>query len=63
VDRLERVIEQIGSDEMLLFSSDYPHWHFDGEAVLPAGFPTRLIEKVAIHNPLETYIRLREEAR
>ena len=24
-----RSIEQIGSDELLMFSTDYPHWHFD----------------------------------
>ncbi len=57
---LERVLEQIGSEDMLLFSTDYPHWHFDGEDVLPPGLPAPLIEKLALRNPLETYTRLRE---
>ena len=57
---LERVLEQIGSDRMLLFSTDYPHWHFDEDDVLPAGLPAHLIEKLAVENPLETYPRLKE---
>ena len=36
---LARTLEHIGSDRMLLFSTDYPHWHFDGDDVLPDGFP------------------------
>jgi predicted TIM-barrel fold metal-dependent hydrolase len=27
--RLEQILEQLDSDELLLFSTDYPHWHFD----------------------------------
>ena len=26
---LQMLIEQLGSDELLMFSTDYPHWHFD----------------------------------
>ena len=34
---IEQLIEQIGSDRMLLLSSDYPHWQFDGDSPIPAG--------------------------
>lgn len=27
--RAEQIVEQIGSDEMLMFASDFPHWHDD----------------------------------
>jgi predicted TIM-barrel fold metal-dependent hydrolase len=57
---LERVIDQIGSDDMLLFATDYPHWQFDGDAPLPDGIPTRLIEKITRENPFATYTRLKE---
>ncbi|KQY15133.1 hydrolase [Rhizobium sp. Root482] len=57
---LERVLNQIGSDDMLLYASDYPHWQFDGDRVVPDGVPARLIEKMARDNPLATYPRLRE---
>ena len=40
---------------MLLFSSDYPHWHFDGDDALPAGLPAELVRKICVDNPLETY--------
>jgi predicted TIM-barrel fold metal-dependent hydrolase len=59
---LARTLEHIGSDRMLLFSTDYPHWHFDGEDVLPDGLSVETIRKLAIDNPLDTYPRLREYA-
>ena len=55
---VERVLDHFGSDEILLFSTDYPHWHFDGEDVIPEGFSPDLIRKVAIDNPYATYRRL-----
>ena len=38
--------------DMLLFSTDYPHWQFDGDDVLPDGLPERIVRKILIDNPL-----------
>ena len=59
---LQKTMEHIGSDRMLLFSTDYPHWHFDGEDVLPDGLPADTIRRILIDNPLETYPRLQDGA-
>jgi predicted TIM-barrel fold metal-dependent hydrolase len=56
--QLDRIIEQIGSDEMLLFATDYPHWHFDGLNALPDGLPPALLRKLLVENALKTYPRL-----
>jgi uncharacterized protein len=57
---MQKVVDQIGSDEMLLFSTDYPHWQFEREEVLPKGFSKGLLRKIMIDNPLATYTRLNE---
>jgi predicted TIM-barrel fold metal-dependent hydrolase len=57
---LAAIVEQIGSDEMLLFATDYPHWQFDGDKAIPAGLPDALVRKMTVDNPLATYPRLRE---
>jgi predicted TIM-barrel fold metal-dependent hydrolase len=59
---LGRTLEHLGSDRMLLFSTDYPHWHFDGEDVLPDGLPEATVRRLAIDNALDTYPRLRDQA-
>jgi uncharacterized protein len=59
-DILLRTLEHMGSDQLLLFSSDYPHWQFDGDAVLPQGLPRDTIRKILMDNPRETYARLRD---
>ena len=59
---VEKIIDQLQSDRMLLFSSDYPHWQFDGDELLPDGFPSSLVRKIAVDNPLETYSRIKESA-
>jgi uncharacterized protein len=56
--QLLAILEQLGSDRMLLFSTDYPHWHFDDDDALPAGLPADLARKICVDNPLETYPRL-----
>jgi predicted TIM-barrel fold metal-dependent hydrolase len=60
---LARTLEHIGSDRMLLFATDYPHWQFDGEDALPDGLPEGAIQRLLIDNALDTYPRLREGAR
>ncbi|MDA8049484.1 MAG: amidohydrolase family protein [Rhodospirillales bacterium] len=57
-ERLAAVIEELGSDDLLLFSTDYPHWQWDGDDALPPGLPERLLSKVAVLNPRATYRRL-----
>jgi hypothetical protein len=57
---LIRLIEHMDSDELLLFSTDYPHWQFDGLEAMPPGLPDALVRKITVDNPLATYSRLRE---
>ena len=59
---LMRLMEHIGSDELILFSTDYPHWQFDGLDALPKGMDAALAKKIMADNPLRTYSRLRMEA-
>jgi len=44
---LQQIVDQLGSDELLLFATDYPHWHADAdddaqEAGQGAGLPITL---------------------
>ncbi|MGH7154728.1 MAG: amidohydrolase family protein, partial [Acetobacteraceae bacterium] len=57
---LDRIMNQIGSDEMLLFATDYPHWQFEGDEPLPPGLNPSLVRKMRHDNPLATYPRLKE---
>jgi predicted TIM-barrel fold metal-dependent hydrolase len=59
---VERTIDHLRSDDVLLYASDYPHWQFDGEDALPAGIPTALRRKILVDNPLATYPRLKANA-
>jgi predicted TIM-barrel fold metal-dependent hydrolase len=62
-EAVERAVDHLRSDDILLYASDYPHWQFDGDAVVPEGFSKALRRKIAIDNPLATYARLKEDAR
>jgi uncharacterized protein len=57
---LSRTLQHVASDRLLLFSTDYPHWQFEGDDVLPAGLPEDTMHKLLIDNPLDTYPRLRD---
>lgn len=55
-----RLMDHIGSDTTLLFSSDYPHYQFDGDNPIPEGLNKALVQKIMVENPLKTYVRLNE---
>jgi uncharacterized protein len=55
-EHLLQVIEQLGSDELLMFSTDYPHWHFaTPEEALPAGLSPALQSKILRENARAFY--------
>lgn len=50
------VIDWMGSDELLMFSSDYPHWDFDSpEECFPSGIPETLRRKILFENAAAFY--------
>jgi predicted TIM-barrel fold metal-dependent hydrolase len=55
---INRLFEHMQSDELVLFSTDYPHWQFEGQDVLPEGLSPDLVRKIMIDNPYATYPRL-----
>ncbi len=57
---MNRLFEHMQSDEMLLFSTDYPHWQFDGTDAMPDGISPGLARRIMIDNPRATYARLSE---
>ena len=58
-DQLTTLIDQMGSDELICFSTDYPHWDFDSPLeALPPGLPEDLARKIFSENARATYRRL-----
>lgn len=52
----QRVMELIGSEDLLMFATDYPHFDFDSPpAALPAGLPEPLREKILWGNAARLY--------
>ena len=55
-DQLLQIVEQLGSDELLMFSTDFPHWHFDTlEEAVPAALPEGLRRRIMRENALAFY--------
>ncbi len=61
-EAIERLMNQMHSDELLVFSSDYPHWQFDGADPVPSFFSPGLVRKLTQDNPLSAYPRLANQA-
>lgn len=55
-EHLYQMFDMIGSDEFLLFSTDYPHWDFDSpDRVFPSSFPKDVRQKVLHDNAAKFY--------
>jgi predicted TIM-barrel fold metal-dependent hydrolase len=55
-EHLYQMFEMIGSDEFLMFSTDYPHWDFDSPYhVFPRTFPKDLKRKILYDNARSFY--------
>ncbi|MBV9981823.1 amidohydrolase family protein [Bradyrhizobium sp.] len=53
-----RLVDHVKSDRLFLFSTDYPHWQFEGDAALPSGLPDDVSRRIMSENALATYPRL-----
>ena len=57
--QLTTLIDQMESDELVCFSTDYPHWDFDSPLeALPADLPADLARKIFYDNAAAIYTRL-----
>lgn len=57
-------LDQMGSDEMLMFATDYPHHDADDVGhTLPGGLDDELVEKLMWRNALDAFPRLGAEVR
>jgi predicted TIM-barrel fold metal-dependent hydrolase len=50
-----QVIDQLGSDELLMFSTDYPHWQYDDEGPFPLELSEDVTRKVLRSNAESIY--------
>lgn len=54
--QLMTLIDWVGNDEWLVYSSDFPHWDTDRpDRALPPGLPKDLVEKIMYKNALAGY--------
>jgi predicted TIM-barrel fold metal-dependent hydrolase len=58
-EQLETIIGQMESDELVCFSTDYPHWDFDSPIeALPVDLSPELSQKIFYDNARSFYSRL-----
>lgn len=53
------LIGQVGSDDLFIYSTDYPHWDYDSpREAFPRDLPQELHDKIYWKNALKTYPRI-----
>ncbi len=55
---LPAILDMLGSDRMLVYSSDYPHWDFDDPFAALRHLPDDLRRRIYRENALETFPKL-----
>jgi predicted TIM-barrel fold metal-dependent hydrolase len=54
-EHLLQIIDMLGSDELLVFSTDYPHWDYDNPTKVLAQLPAELRRKILWENARDFY--------
>ncbi len=54
-DHLNQILDMIGSDQMVMFSSDYPHWDFDNPKLALREIRKDLRDKILYENAMKLY--------
>lgn len=53
---LHQILNQMGAEDLLLFATDYPHWHCDAmQEAIPDCIPSALHRKMCVENPQAFY--------
>lgn len=52
---LVQIFEMTGAEDMVMFSSDYPHWDFDNPSMVLGPFPKVMREKIKAQNAIKLY--------
>lgn len=52
---LVEIFEMCGAEDIVMFSSDYPHWDNDNPQIALAAFPREMKEKIFAKNAIELY--------
>ena len=59
LERFMQIIDMVESEELFVFSTDYPHWDFDSPyEALPLGIPVELKRKIFAENAASIYTKL-----
>jgi predicted TIM-barrel fold metal-dependent hydrolase len=52
---LAQIVDQLGSDDVLMYSTDYPHWHTDDQAAFPVELSPERTRKIMSENARAWY--------
>lgn len=54
-EHLVQIFNMCGAEDIVMFSSDYPHWDFDNPQMVLSPFPKEMREKIKAKNAIELY--------